>query len=540
MNPPDVPSQLWSAHQELEDRCHRIGIPVLTCDPDGTVRSVRWEAGAGPGEATLTSLIASTRFKGALKSALARWNDTPNPDAAEILTGWTVLPLPIVSRRRRTGYLCAVMLAPGANTGEHFQSMCQSAQVDTEAAARLLDPAIGKDPRSTARIIELVRLMLRDRVELSGAEQALEGFSTQLAESYEEIDLLYRIGRSMKEFVSSEGFVRHLCDQIHETMPYRWVAARFLRNVHISQRLTGKTFIFGDAEVLETSEQDHLAEIMAIADKPEVAVLTLQPAGVDVLYRPIERDSEIVGVLVVGEKVGTDTSVSSVDMKLLDGATRLAEVSIVNTALYEEQQKLFLGTLEALISSIDAKDPYTCGHSQRVSELSVALARVLGYEGDELENIRISGLVHDIGKIGVPERVLLKSTRLTDEEFGLIKLHPEIGHRILRDISMIHDALPGVLHHHERWDGRGYPGKLEGEDIPRIARIIGVADAFDAMSSSRTYRAAMERQKVLNEIREGAGTQFDPEIAKAFLTLDLAFYDEMLEQIGTERRPEAA
>ena len=153
-------------------------------------------------------------------------------------------------------------------------------------------------------------------------------------------------------------------------------------------------------------------------------------------------------------------------------------------------------------------------------------------EKDErtVDRMHIAGLVHDVGKIGVPESVLLKSGRLTDEEFGLIRKHPEIGHRILKDIPRFQDVLPGVLHHHERWDGRGYPRGLEGEKIPLVARLIGLADSFDAMSSTRTYRAAMSRSRVLEEIGACTGTQFDPRLAPVFVAMDFSRYDEMVQE----------
>jgi HD-GYP domain-containing protein (c-di-GMP phosphodiesterase class II) len=153
-----------------------------------------------------------------------------------------------------------------------------------------------------------------------------------------------------------------------------------------------------------------------------------------------------------------------------------------------------------------------------------------------VERVRIAGLVHDIGKIGVPEEVLRKPGKLTDEEFEMMKAHPAIGHHILQDIPQLADVLPGVLHHHERYDGRGYPHGLAGEDIPLMARIIALADSFDAMSSTRTYRAAMSRETVLTEIRRCAGAQFDPELAERFVKLDFRAYDEAAARHKSERK----
>ena len=147
-----------------------------------------------------------------------------------------------------------------------------------------------------------------------------------------------------------------------------------------------------------------------------------------------------------------------------------------------------------------------------------------------VEQVRIAGLVHDVGKIGVPEAVLGKEGKLTVEEFEAIKLHPQIGYDILKDIAPLEDVLPGVLYHHERWDGNGYPHGLSGENIPRIGRLLTVVDSFDAMSSDRRYRSAMPRAHVLKEIEDCAGKQFDPAFAEIFLTMDLSSYDALVAQ----------
>ena len=152
--------------------------------------------------------------------------------------------------------------------------------------------------------------------------------------------------------------------------------------------------------------------------------------------------------------------------------------------------------------------------------------------------MHIAGLVHDIGKIGLPEAVLTKPGKLTAEEFAWIRRHPEIGHRILKDIPQLHDILPGVLYHHERFDGRGYPEGIAGDDIPLVARLISLADAFDAMSSTRTYRATLSRPDVLKEIVDCAGTQFDPELAPIFVTLDFSEFDRMFAEHRIRERKE--
>jgi HD-GYP domain-containing protein (c-di-GMP phosphodiesterase class II) len=157
------------------------------------------------------------------------------------------------------------------------------------------------------------------------------------------------------------------------------------------------------------------------------------------------------------------------------------------------------------------------------------MAAALGLDKATIEQYRIAGLVHDVGKIGVPEAVLAKPGRLTDEEFAQIKLHPGIGFNILKDIPALSGVQPGVLWHHERWDGKGYPDRIAGENIPLIARVLALADTFDAMSSNRAYRPAIPRPKVLDEIIKCGGTQFDPQLAPQFVKLDFADFDNALE-----------
>lgn len=186
-----------------------------------------------------------------------------------------------------------------------------------------------------------------------------------------------------------------------------------------------------------------------------------------------------------------------------------------------------MGSLQALTGTLEAKDPYTRGHSERVALLARMLAEAVEMDPADIERIDLCGRLHDIGKIGVPDRVLCKPDRLTDEEFEMIKQHPRIGFEILDSIPGLAGILPGVLHHHERWDGRGYPDGLEGEAIPMIARVLALADTFDAMSSNRAYRPSRPRNVVLAEFRKCAGTQFAPDLVEPFLDIDFARFDEM-------------
>lgn len=180
---------------------------------------------------------------------------------------------------------------------------------------------------------------------------------------------------------------------------------------------------------------------------------------------------------------------------------------------------MFLATMEALARTLEAKDRYTRGHSGRVAEYTVRLATALGIEVPQVESLRLASVLHDLGKIGIRDEVLNKPGRLTPEEYDLIKQHPLIAVQILQPLAVVQDIIPWIKHHHERYDGGGYPDGLAGENIPLGARIIALADSFDAMTSHRPYRRALPLEVALEEVRQGAGRQFDPQLAKVWLKL---------------------
>lgn len=187
--------------------------------------------------------------------------------------------------------------------------------------------------------------------------------------------------------------------------------------------------------------------------------------------------------------------------------------------LTEKLEKTYVETIQTIQHTVEAKDLYTRGHSNRVCEYSVLIGQKLGLSEDDISRLRIGGLFHDVGKIGIPDSILQKDGKLTDEEYFEIKKHPTIGAQILSNSSIFEEIIPIVKYHHERFDGKGYPEGLKGEDIPYLARITAVADAFDAMTSRRVYRNSLPINTVIEEIEKNKGTQFDPEIADVFLDI---------------------
>ncbi|MBR6223651.1 MAG: response regulator [Lachnospiraceae bacterium] len=185
----------------------------------------------------------------------------------------------------------------------------------------------------------------------------------------------------------------------------------------------------------------------------------------------------------------------------------------------QENELLAMQVVKTLADTIDAKDAYTNGHSSRVAEYASEIARRFGYSNNRVDKIYMMGLLHDVGKIGVPDEVINKPAKLTDEEFEMIKAHPAIGANILENITAMPELSIGARWHHERYDGKGYPDGLKGDDIPEEARIIAVADAYDAMTSNRSYRGYMPQEKVREQLVSGRGTQFDPKFAEIMLEI---------------------
>jgi HD-GYP domain-containing protein (c-di-GMP phosphodiesterase class II) len=210
---------------------------------------------------------------------------------------------------------------------------------------------------------------------------------------------------------------------------------------------------------------------------------------------------------------------------LLATAASFLATHASNLDLLAEKEQLLLGVVRAMVSAIEAKDPYTCGHSERVAAYSRLIAEHVGLDQKACEKIYLTGLLHDVGKIAIQDATLKKPGHLTDDEFSEIKTHPDSGWAILHDLQQLSYVLPGVVHHHERFDGTGYPDGLRGEAIPTDARIIAVADAYDAMTSDRPYRKGMPQERAEQILRDGVETHWDPKMVEAFFEITPAIIE---------------
>jgi putative nucleotidyltransferase with HDIG domain len=233
---------------------------------------------------------------------------------------------------------------------------------------------------------------------------------------------------------------------------------------------------------------------------------------------PLKIKSMVFGVLVSLMK-DDKRNFNEKDLYFLNFLAEDASFLVENLALYENIYGNLFSTLYAFVETIEARDPYTKQHSSRVKNYAVLIAEAMECTQENIDILSVSGNLHDIGKIGIPDNVLLKPGKLTDEEYEIIKKHPVIGANIIGHFNMWTEEQKVIKHHHERWDGNGYPDMLKGEDIPLLSRILAVADTFDALTSDRSYRHKLEDSKATQIIRENSGSQFDSNIVDAFLGL---------------------
>lgn len=231
---------------------------------------------------------------------------------------------------------------------------------------------------------------------------------------------------------------------------------------------------------------------------------------------PLVAKGKVIGVAEVLNKRG-NRHFNNLDLELFASLGHQIAIAIENAALYKELDELFLASIRAIVEAVDAKDPYTRGHSARVVDYSLILGEALKLSKEELKKLEVSAILHDVGKIGIPDRILGKPGKLTFEEFAYMKRHPVLGSSIIEPIAELRGLIPNIMHHHERYDGSGYPHGLKGDDIPFYARIICIADSFDAMTTDRPYRNKLGKKIAYDELENNRGTQFDPKLVPIFV-----------------------
>lgn len=324
--------------------------------------------------------------------------------------------------------------------------------------------------------------------------------------------LMQEIMETAKEALKAEASTLYLVDEENQELWFE-VALGEKGNLLKSMRLKiGEGSIAGlvakegvSLNIKDVNKDSRRSNIAQQIDHKQKAMLTV----------PVKYKGKIIGVLQVINKKGGGAFTRE-DQEFLEGMSSQVAIALENARLYKELKELFTESILSLAEAIDAKDPYTNGHSKRVTDYSVAIGREMGLQEEELEKLEYMAILHDVGKIGIKDSILNKQAQLDDEEFTVMKTHTLIGAKILDSMKSLKALSLGAKYHHEKYDGTGYQCGLRGDEIPLEARIISVADTYDAMTTDRPYRKGLQHETAVKEINRFAGTQFDPMVVKYF------------------------
>ncbi len=373
-------------------------------------------------------------------------------------------------------------------------------------------------PELLERLLTLAMVQEGECSQRSELEQELDQLGVQIEHTYEEISLLHSLTQNL-QISRSPIDVADLCLSRMQGLIHAEGNAIWLEKKRDGKRLLVQGEIpFDEIEMSQflTRFDGHDWSKPLVKNNVSGTLLGYDFPGLkNFVVVSISEGPHRLGWIMNCNLTGGG-SFGTVEASLLNSIATILGTHLRNIDLYEEHKDLLLGLVKSFVSTLDAKDPYTCGHSERVALIARRLGEQLELPKEDLEIIYQSGLLHDIGKIGVDDRILRKSGRLTDEEFDQIKLHPMIGYTILSGLKNLKPMLPGVRSHHENYTGNGYPDGLVGEEIPLMARILAVADAYDAMCSDRPYRKGMPLEKVESIFQDGSGKQWDSRIIEAY------------------------
>ncbi|TWT88909.1 Cyclic di-GMP phosphodiesterase response regulator RpfG [Pseudobythopirellula maris] len=396
--------------------------------------------------------------------------------------------------------------------------------------------------REVAPMVEAYVQAVLARQRLEDQSMGLREENTALVEQvtndFEEISFLGRLAKLLRLTETSHQLPEFIGEALTSLRPI--IAARTLVYLDLEgdePRVTARADMGDelrwDNETLELLAARHAERASAGAFVSNDKALHVSPDGETItcyVQVAVANESDSYGYLMAINRADdaasracgpllrlSENEYGTWETSLLETVGSVVAAHRSNLDLVSEKEDLLVGVVRSLVSAIEAKDSYTRGHSDRVARYAQRIAQQMGYDQPALDKIYLTGLLHDVGKIGVGDAVLSKPSKLTDEEYDEIKLHPDFGWNILHGLEQLRHVLPGVLHHHERHDGAGYPDGLREDETPLDARILAVADAYDAMTSSRSYRAGMTDERAVDILKEGRGTQWDPEVVNAML-----------------------
>ncbi len=526
------------ALEEFGGRINKFGVNFAVCNADGEVVLL---CGGGAFESSAEQFTQISRQALDQIDGKSTNVDTQTP----------------VWRFGDENVVLAAVLKAAPNRAESGET-AGLALIDLGNASHNVHGANGLHPDS-AYWMEMLRLLVENLQASTRAEEQIEIVGTELAQTYEELVLLHKLSTNMRVTEQDANFLQMACDSLTELVLVEGIAILLEKTIENEQQLA----VAAGSGLIDLDEQMAAVLHSRLAEEINAGKDALLDSEVDSAFKydwpdniknimavPLcgkdkteshfaERTQDgthVIGMMVAINRIDKQ-DFDSIDVKLFNSVANSCAVFIENGRLFTDLKELFIGSLRALTNSIDAKDQYTRGHSERVAFISRWIAERLFEKEllaeEQVHKIYLAGLLHDIGKIGVNEAVLRKKGKLTDQEFDCIKEHPSIGAGILREIKQMRDIVPGILCHHERVDGKGYPNGLAGEQVPLIGKIVGLADSFDAMTSKRTYRDARTVEQALAEIEKGLGTQFDEKVGRIFIESDVYhLWDVLQEAVG--------
>jgi len=460
--------------------------------------------------------------------------DRPSPARAET-AGFVTFAVPFAPGGATECVIVAALVPKGFSKNEELAALCRQTPLDPNIPAELAEQIAWHDTRAIAGLQELLCLLLDQIAKAPEATQPIENLSSNLAQTYEVLNLLYHLTDECRHRQTPSDFFERTFAEVLAVLQVETLAA--VAQIP-NQPDKPTTILVGKAQRRKSEIQQAagtLAERMADAEPLVLAGAQVQEhlAQADWIRNLVAvrlcRRNEPIGVLLAINKA-PGKPFDTVDLQLLEVLADRCSIYLEDLHLFADLQELLIALLRSLVNSIDAMDPYTSGHSERVALIARRLAEHMGCHPAFCQRTYFGGLLHDIGKIAVPPSVLCKPGRLSPDEVALIRQHPINGARLIQRIQAMHDIVPAILSHHERIDGKGYPFGVRGGQTPTLAKIVAVADCFDAMISKRAYRPAKGLDRTKTELFRMAGTHLDPELVRVLLKMDL---EKLCRELGS-------
>jgi HD-GYP domain-containing protein (c-di-GMP phosphodiesterase class II) len=516
--------------ERLAEKVGRLGLTLYGFDPSGATLE-----GGGSGTKFCAAICSASKLcETECRRAASRSSAEGRNVQAQAACGCTLLAVPIKEHEAPVGSVVVGVPTVDMIKEEHFARTCDRLELNRRTMLRYAEKEFRYKRENIGDVLRLLLMVVREEWEAARSHErhpadsfSASGLSHTL-NSENCLQFLRKINTVEASCHRMKPYFENICAQIVDALQIEFAIA-YVSGKRNENHETVLVSTKKNHEGLESKKELLRQWISSESYRGRDILVGQQVTGEfsQILGTPIRDmaagvlrvDQQVVGFLAGvnwrgGEIDGFDTS-------LIRTVSDQAAAFLARSRMYAELQNLLMGILHSLTESIDAKDPYTCGHSRRVAMLSRLLAEDLEFSETRIRQIYLSGLLHDIGKIGIPGAILCKPGKLTKEEFQVIQKHPLLGTKILRPIRCMSPLAAGVLTHHERPDGTGYPKGLKKGEIPTAGLIVGVSDALDAMTSDRVYRPAFSFSKVVEEIKRGAGKQFDRRLVEVILSWDM-------------------